>query len=568
MATATPIDFAPPVSDPMMDLADDFANALEERVRARATAAGTAAGHPKLQELTLEVLLTDPELRAFPASRAQRALCRAADGLDVDELLSPVETLFHFGQERLAPRKRPRTVVLRTGVRAGKSLIAALGLLLSILSCKFRRAPEDGEIPGADGLVGVMPGELVRALIVAPLLKLSRAPLHHLIGAMRASSVLAPMLVKAGAESCVIRRPDGAEVTVELVAASSGGANLRSTWLAGVIFDEADFHDDEAGAVNLPDNYRAAITRMLAGAQIWIPSSPWANSGPFHEMFTDAFGREGTSIAFHSDTRSMNPTLSREDEENERRRDPDNAAREYDAIPLSANSPLFFPEEVMSLAFNATRPMQLPAIPGTEHYAGGDLGFRKNSSALALARLCGDKVQLAYHEELRPEKGAPLIPSAVCKTFGETCARYGARSVRGDNWYVDTAREEFNKVKLPGGGSLHYEEWAPTPDATSTAFSTFKRLIVEGLIDLPDDPVLRLQMKATTTYVAAGKVLVRLPKQGRSHGDVLMAIVLACAQVAERMQRAGTGIRPQPTPKGPDNRPRFGGGGGGLRFSR
>ena len=512
-------------------MTDDIATAFEAMLSLADQGGAAAEGlAQRVAGLTLEELVTAPDMAAFPASPVQRALCRVADGKPVDDLLSPEQQSYHLGAPRFSALARPRTVVLRTGVRAGKSLIAACALILSILTCQFRRVPIDGEQPGADGLVGVRPGELVRALIVAPLLKLSRSPLFHLIATMRASPVLAPLLVRAGTESCVIRRPDGNEVTIELVAASSGGANLRSTWLAGIIFDEADFHDGEDGAVNLPDNYRAAVTRMLPGAQVWIPSSPWADEGPFYEMFNAAFGRPGRALAFHSSTRAMNPTLDREDEAAERKRDPDNAAREYDAIPLKSGSSLFFPNDALVLAVDEKRPMHLPAN-GATHYAGADIGLRKNSSALGIARESADgkKVELVYHEEVRPEPGAPLKPSEVINGFGQKCQEYGAGSMRGDSYYADAAHEHLGALK---GRSVVYDEWAPTMDAQAEAFTLFRTLMQESKLSLPNDPRLLQQIRAVRARkLPGGKVGIRLPKQGAAHGDLLMAVVLACVQV-------------------------------------
>lgn len=507
--------------DPMAEAA---AAAVEALVQPR---------HDKLRDgFTLERLATDPQLGAFNASPVQRALMRASDGQPLDDILPPDRMLFHFGCERLQPI-RPRLVVLRTGVRAGKSFISAMALMKSILTCKFRREPDiaRGEVPDADGMVGVRYGELVRALIVAPLMKLSRAPLHHLIGATESSPLLSRMLIKKGTESCVIRRLDGREVTVELVAASSGGANLRSTWLAGVILDEADFHDDEDGAVNLPDNLRAAMPRLLAGAQAWVPSSPWADTGPFHDLFTGAHGSPGRTLAFHSDTRSMNPTLDAEDEAAERARDPDNAAREYDAVPLSASSSMFLPLGALTMAVRIDRTQHLEPLDGVIHYGGADLGFRKNSSALALARFENRKVRLAYHEEIVPPKGAPLKPSQVCKQFAEIALAYHCHTVKGDMHYADTAQEEFEKVTA-AEESVWYAEWNPSADAQTEVFTEFKRRLVEGLIELPNDPRLLSQLKSVTSRpLPGGRIQVQMPKRGRTHGDVAMAVVLACTQV-------------------------------------
>jgi len=499
-----------------MRAADD-ATALARAALRRARPVGLAS-------LTLEQLLTAPDMAAFAPSPAQLALVRASDGTAIT--LAPDRALFHFGAT--LPTAPPRILVVRTGVRAGKSLLATLGLLRSIL---------------AADLSCVRPGEHVRAVIVVPRLRTGSAPFKHLVGTMRASRRLSSLLVTEGAESCVIRRPDGHHVAVQIAASSAGGINLRSTWLAGALFDEADFHHGEDGAVNLPDNLRATIPRILPNGQVWIVSSPWADTGPFHKLFTDAFGRPGDTVAFHSDSRSMYPGLSLEDERAERERDPDNAAREYDAIPLTVLSSAFFPRDAIDASIAIERDWRLPPKPGVKHYAGTDLGFRRNSSALAVARTEGARVVLAYHEELRPEPQRSLKPSEVCASFAITCKGYGATSVQGDLHYADTAREEMGKL------GVWYEDVSTTSDELAATFTEFRRLLVERRLELPNDPRLINMIRETTTRpTPAGKIQVRLPTEGRSHGDVLMAVVLACVQ-------AGAGgpapIRAPAKPKDP-----------------
>ena len=500
----------------MNSLSADFLRALR------------AAQHPPIP-LTLEALVESPELGGLPISPAQRALIRAADGLPVEHL-DRAAMMFHFGiaMTRFEPTERPRVVIPRTGVRAAKSLIAALALVKGALTCQFRRPPTAGERAGPDGLVGVRPGELVRALIVAPRMRLTRAPFHHLIGALKGSKRLSRHLVpgKTLAESVLLRRDDGAEVLVEMVAASGGGANLRSTWLAGVLFDEADFHDEDEAVVNLKENYQATVTRLLPGGQAWIVSSPWDDSGEFNALFTDAFGKPGRELAFHSDSLSMNPTLSRADIEAERRRDPDNAAREYDAVPLSSSSLQFFPKAAIDAAMSHGRRINSPPSDAP-HWGGSDLGFRKNSSAVAFARCERSKIVLAYHDERIPQKGAPLKPSEVCREFARTAKSYKCSSIRGDGIYGDTAREEMSRE------DCWYEEWAPTNPAVAEAFTKFRALMLEGNLELTADDRLRKQLEGTRFKKSPDGVGVKivLPKQGAAHGDLLMAVVLACVQV-------------------------------------
>jgi hypothetical protein len=505
-----------------------FAALAERWLKRRAERAGAAG----LETVTLERLLCDATLGQFTASPAQRALMRAADGSPVD--LPPEQMRYHFGCDEI-PAVTPRILIPRTGVRAGKSLISSGGLLKSVLTCKFRRPPERDEVPGPDGLVGVRPGEFVRAVIVAPKLKLARSPLSHLVGTMRESPKLKGLLVKALAESCTVRRTDGREVTIELVAADSGGAGLRSTWLAGALFDEADFHDDEDAAVNLPEQIRAARTRLLAGAQMWIPSSPWTDAGPFHEMFTASFGKPlvNETLAFHSDSRSMNPTLSRADEEAERKRDPENAAREYDAIPIPAGTARFFPDDAIAKSINPDRPTTLPPVRDVLHYAGADWGLTKNSSVQAIARPEGGKARLTFVDELRPTAEESVSPAMTVPRFMRQAMTYGCKTVRGDHYLAPLRREERDKFVA----SLAFEHRASVPtfeafdpnrDAQAALFTELRRRMQDGHVELPNDPRLLSQLKgATVAHLPGGATKVILPKQGHAHGDVLMAVALA-----------------------------------------
>lgn len=496
------------------------------------------AGNDNLPpDLTLEQLVDDPEYAGLPISDSQRALCRIADGLPVVHL-DPARLNFHLNidasriREYVIPN-RPRVVCVRAGVRSAKSIIGAIAALLySVLKCKFRRPPEEGERPGPDGKVGVRPGELVRALIVAPFKHLSRAPFHHLLGTMRASKKLDALIVRAGAEFLEIRRQDGNVVRVELVAAAPGGANLRSTWLAGILFDEADFHDDEDAAVNLQEQFDAASQRMLHDGQIWIVSSPWEDSGPFHELFLEGFGKHDEGmLSFHSDSLSMNPTLDRAVIDAARKRDPVMAAREYDAVPLPTGATGFFPEAAIAACF--TRPEEQWNLPPNEqpHWAGSDLGFRKNSSALALSRYNDGKTVIALTIERIPTKAEPLKPSVICKEFAETCLQYRASTMRGDIHYADTAREELAKTAASDGRTVMYDEFAASNENQAVACTEFRRRMLEGLVEGPADPRLIKMFKDTKMRKSPTGIVVVLPKHGAAHADVMMAVVLSGVQV-------------------------------------
>ena len=491
--------------------------------------------------LTLERLCEDPTLGDLPLSPAQRAFCRVADGLRPD--LSAERMHFHFGLDVWPDEAgRPLIVLARTGVRGGKSLIASGSLLRNTFNAQFRRPPKEGERPGADGLVGVRKGEYVRAVIVAPYLRLTKAPFEHLKGTLAKSERLSRFVVgEPNTERVRIRRPDGNEVDIEPVAAAVGGANLRSTWVTGALFDEADFHDDEGHAVDLVEQIRACTPRMLPGGQIWIVSSPFTDSSQFHQLFTDAFGHplhaDGSSkrtVAFHSDTLSMNPTFDRSTIEQARKTDPDQAACEYDAVPRTSGSLNFFPHAAIIAACSRPEPFNLQPN-GAPHWAGSDLGLAKNSSALALAHHQDGKTVLAYYEERIPVKGQRLSPSEVCASFAATCVKYKATSMRGDNHYGETAVDEFRALREKLGVQLTYDEFACNSANMLEVFTEFKRRMLEGLLVLPADPRLIKQLTDTKIGRApGGGVKVVLPIHGAAHGDLMLSIVLACVQVPPR----------------------------------
>jgi hypothetical protein len=497
------------------------------------------------RDLSFREMVCRGDMADLPASDTQIALLLAADGKPIEPgLLSSEQMGFHFNAERLPPG-RPSLVILRTGVRAAKSLIAALSLLYGALFCQFRRPPDptQGERPQADGLIGVRSGEEIRALIVGPKLHHGAAPLEHIRGTMKNSPILRKYIHgnPDAAESITIKRPDGALVKIMKIAADKGGGNLRGTWLAGILFDEAAFHDDDEAAVNLGDNIDAILGRLLPGAQAWVVSSPWSEDDAFNRLFMRYYGKPGDALAFHSDTRSMNPAYPQADIDRVRRYDPDKAQREFDALPLAAGNKAFFPLDAIEKSFDPKRALYLTAELGVPHTAGVDFGFTKNSSALAIARplrviVDGEqivKAQLVYHEEKRPDKGVSLKPSEVVRDFARKCKEYRVRRMQGDHHSKETAYEELGKLREEDRTfDIVYDAVSQQPDEIGERFAEMRRLMQEGLADLPDDPVLRKQLEDTRSRVLpGGRIGIVVPKHGARHGDVMQAAILALVQV-------------------------------------
>jgi hypothetical protein len=483
-------------------------------------------------QLTLERMCDDPSLCSMRLYPVQRALVRGADGTGVAvgdrmpvwsdkglryESFTQAQMLTHLHATSI-PAQRPRVVIPMAGVRAGKTRIAALGLLHSVLTCSMRHVPTKEEVargvmPEADGMIGIAPGERVKAFIVAPRERQGAQAFSYITGALRYSPRLRKCIVddSDNKHSIEVRRPcDGVVVSIEIIAASPMGTNIRSSWLAGIIYDESAFWGDDEGAVNLKDNVDAGTSRLLPGAQAWLPSSAWADSGYYYEEHKNALkaqaeGRWTGTLAFWADSLTLNPRLDPKEITDAYQEDPVKAAREFGCIPLSSLSNLFFPPAVLDPCINPTRPVALGQYGGVTHYAGVDLGYRRNSSTLAIARTrVEDNVaELAYYVEKVPPKGQPLKPSEVTREFAEACAWYNCPAMRGDLVGVDSANEELAKLNL----GVSYDEYHPTLESNAALFTRLRELMSEGRIDIPNDPRLLSQFKKIL-----GRPMVRGPK--------------------------------------------------------
>lgn len=410
---------------------------------------------------------------------------------------------------------RARAVLNATcGARAGKSyVLLALRLLWGAL---------------VRDLSPLAPGEAATSVVVAPTLKLARQTLGYIKGAL-SHPELSPMVLATSAEEIVIRRPDGAHVAFRALAAGRAGAALRGRWYTDAALDEAAFfRDAETGVVNDADLFRAVSPRVLPGGQVIIASTPWAEAGLLYDLHRENYGHPVTALAAHAPTLVLYDTaLTREIVERERQRDPDNAAREYDAEFIGGGSLQFFESGAIDAACRAAVEMPRKALPGEYVAVGADFGFRSDSSAIVVVHRSADgqKFALADLEELRPEDGKPLKPSVVVRKFAGLVKQHGASYVMADQHYRETIAEHLGEEEL---GFLD----APAGSLASDPFVRARVLFREGKVQLPDHQRLRAQLKSVIGKALPGGglriVQPRLAKGG--HGDLVSALVLALHQ--------------------------------------
>ncbi|HSN29413.1 MAG TPA: hypothetical protein VLT45_24150, partial [Kofleriaceae bacterium] len=433
----------------------------------------------QLSTISFREFASSPDFCGIDPSPVIAAIMDAADRLPVTTI-DDATCEKHFGctVADLPRESFFRLVVVRAGGRGGKTS--------RLLAPKALHAA--WTVPAPD----LQPGEEAFAFVVAPYTDLADQTFAFVRGYVEASPVLSKALVgEPKARSLRLRRPDGTIACVKVVAAGRSGTQLRArtTIFAGI--DEAAlFRDRASGVVNDEHIYGAIAPRIIAGGQCWMVSTPWlANVGLIEQTIGREWGTHENALCVVAPTKALRPTFDPDGsiERAERARDPENWEREILAIPLTGGTSAFFSHEAIEAAKHEKRPLKLERREDAVYGSGGDCGFRKNSSALAIVETDSDGslYRLAAIEELKPQPGLPLKPAGVVDAFASEMDDYGDAFL-----VVDSHEREEVSLEL----ARHGKSAIDAPDKRE-AYVLTRKLLHEGKIEIPDHPRLIRQLK-------------------------------------------------------------------------
>ncbi|MGK3961332.1 hypothetical protein WMF01_12195 [Sorangium sp. So ce1667] len=373
-----------------------------------------------------------PYMAASPASPAIQAIALASEGLAIPrKLISDVElqALFRCARSDLVGIN-PKVVEVGAGRRGGKTA--------NLLAPKCVHAAWTTPVPT------LKPGEIARSVIISPDTDQSGACFNYCSGIVESSPVLSRAIVKVTTEEIVLRRPDGKMVEIVVGAASRGGKAARSRSVVFAGLDEAAFFYPEGSHVaNDKDIYDAVLgtIKFLEFAQVWIVSTPWIEGvGVMEEIIEEHWGNPGFALVA---ARVSSYTLRGIKDDGSLRggMEEDAYNREILAKPLPAGSASFF--DVARIIEAESRHVD-GAASRQERGAGADLGFLKDSSALAISsRFDGGMFSVDRIDTYTPALGEPLKPSVVCAAFADVLEGEHLHEVVADQHERATALENF-----------------------------------------------------------------------------------------------------------------------------
>lgn len=407
------------------------------------------------------------------------------------------------------------------GGRGGKTyLLVALRLVFGML---------------VRDLSPLAPGQQAAATVVAPNDKLRQEAVNYALGAMRSKPELAALLrLPRGtkpedtvSEFGVYRSDHDRIVTFQAAKATRGGYAVRGVWHTDLALDEAAFFRDSTYKVNDDEIFKAGKPRVLPGGQTIVASTPWAETGLLYTLYVENHGKPTAALVAHAPTLTLNDVpYTRTIVEAEYARDPENAGREFGALFMKGGTTVFFPPDLIESLIDDALSLDVPRMPGPrdEVAAGGDLGFRSDSSSLAVTHNTHPVIVLAELVEERPEPGKPLKPSVVVGKFAVRMRAHGIDTMMGDQHYRETAAEVLDDE------GLSFVDAPATPDVV---YVRARQVMREGNARIPRNPRLIQQLKEVQSRpLPGGRMQIIHPKWAKGgHGDLVSSYVLGLWQL-------------------------------------
>jgi hypothetical protein len=306
--------------------------------------------------------------------------------------------------------------------------------------------------------------------------------------------------------------------------------SLRAVSIPAAILDEVGFWRLE-GAADADVEVQASIRRGMLGfsrPRAVKISTPYMKSGLLYADFQRAWGVDDPDLlVWRAPTALMNPTITRERLERERRLDPLRFAREYAAEfaeDISAFLVGAWVDDAVMVGWHEIPPQQGVAncIAAVDPSGGGNDTF-----ALAIVFLEGEGPERCLVQAVGRAwggRGQAIDLQGVVGEIASIAQRYGVREVVGDAYAAGWTRQEFERAGL---------RYAEAKFSRSEAYLEAEPLFAQGRIGILDDPVLHRELKLLERRRrAGGRTVVDHPSGSAYHDDRANALCLAAAHMA------------------------------------
>lgn len=337
----------------------------------------------------------------------------------------------------------------------------------------------------------------------------------------------------------------GPKAPPSIIMLSGGCASntLRGKNAVVVIMDEMAFFLDNSGRFSGKEVYRAlgpSVSSFGDDGKVLCISSPYAKYGAFYERFNQSFEETDVTLMFKMYSAMMNPDIPKEILVAAKRRDRSIFMAEYGGE--FSDSIKAWVEDENELRKCITLPnLPLRGRRGFEYFAGIDLGFKNDGTAVAIVHKEPDsrKIILDYADVWY--SGSSDVWEARDSIYAN-CDKYADKDLLQMSDIVQEILTKHRWFPFKGGlfdqhngyalaellvnaglGMIEMKEFNDI--LNSAVYQLLKRMYAEGLLELNDHPVLIPELLSLESeWKAKNKILVSAPSRKGAHDDISDAV--------------------------------------------
>jgi hypothetical protein len=455
--------------------------------------------------------IQDPDiLNDQTMSPSQSAFMKSVYGL----ALNDVELEIYrrgTGRETYVPREQ-REVTLLGGRRGGKTgkLAARIALYEAF---RIHRIPR---------------GERGYIMVVAPVIAQARIAFDFILKDLLNSPVLSSKIAKVRQNEIELKN----RIVIGCYPCSF--ITVRGRAAGAVICEEFCFWRNEVTSVHCDEEVLAALRPTMAT----FPTSKLIKLSTPNLKRGVAYGEyqrrgELDYPVWQLSSQELNPTISNEFLEAERKRRPADYKREYLAEFVDSVASWIEPEVLDRCVIKGRK--DLPPLPGATYAAAIDPAFKKSDFAMAVAHQAdGGLIVLDCVPFWSGSKQAPLGFQWVCGQVAGILRDFGINFLRGDQFAAVAVNQEFMKL------GISYGEFTLNRNNRAQLFNNLRHVIEQQRIELLDDPKLLQQLRSLEEHRSSdGNIDIR-PDHGK---DDLVIVLALCA-----FELSQSAFNPAPVP--------------------
>jgi hypothetical protein len=302
---------------------------------------------------------------------------------------------------------------------------------------------------------------------------------------------------------------------------------VRGVTIVAAICDEMAFWRHEASAANpeqeILDALRPGMANVVRPKLIKI-STPFNKQGILYMEFKRR--EKSDSPVWQVSTREMNPSIGAAELERERHRDEQKFRREYMATFSEDTTSLIDPELLDRCIVQGRK--RLPRVRDAFYFSAMDPAFEHDDFALCISHVLPDgTIVLDLLVRWRGTKRIPLGFEMVLQEIKYYLDEYGIVDAIGDQHCAPVIRQQLLKL------GIFYHDFRFGPHTRAEIFGNLKHLLIQGKIELLDNPEMLDQLRSLEERAMdGGRTDVQPP--GKMRDDLAVVVAMSCSEICKR----------------------------------